>query len=356
MSKKCFGCGEILQSSDENKNGYILASKINDKDAICKRCFRLKHYGENKVLSSDEFESHKKEVEKIKAFSDLILLVAEPYDIATTVNYFNLKNAILVVNKMDVMPKNFDDIFFKEQIKKNTDFIDYVFISSLKNTGINKLVRIIYDYAKQKKISKVNVAMIGFSNVGKSALFKSIAQSFGKTTKNVISPNIGTTLKKIEQKLEKKDIVINLIDTPGVVDNKSLPNIYPQKLLKNLKITKKEQFINLALKPNEILMLTKDVYIESVDQKPILMQILKSSLVNHHKTSIKNFTKIMESNLVNIEKLDTKSKTIGLELKNKQINISGFCIISIKHIAKIKLTVSDMTQVYVEDISIRNKK
>ena len=40
MSKKCLGCGSLLQYNDENMEGFVLK-----EDALlCQRCFRIKYY------------------------------------------------------------------------------------------------------------------------------------------------------------------------------------------------------------------------------------------------------------------------------------------------------------------------
>lgn len=44
MTKKCSGCGVLLQNDNINKEGYV--DDLN-KD-ICERCFKLKYYGEYK--------------------------------------------------------------------------------------------------------------------------------------------------------------------------------------------------------------------------------------------------------------------------------------------------------------------
>ena len=42
MSKKCVGCGAVLQVLDEKKMGYTKSLEMD----YCMRCFRLKHYHE----------------------------------------------------------------------------------------------------------------------------------------------------------------------------------------------------------------------------------------------------------------------------------------------------------------------
>ena len=55
-TKKCIGCGSILQCEDINAEGYIPANKIEDS-IYCQRCFKLKNYGKKSVdttLISDD--------------------------------------------------------------------------------------------------------------------------------------------------------------------------------------------------------------------------------------------------------------------------------------------------------------
>jgi len=42
MTKKCLGCGSTLQDKDMEKEGYT----INIEKDYCRRCFKLKNYGE----------------------------------------------------------------------------------------------------------------------------------------------------------------------------------------------------------------------------------------------------------------------------------------------------------------------
>ena len=49
MTKKCSGCGVLLQNDNINKEGYV--DDLN-KD-ICERCFKLKYYGEYKEVTLD---------------------------------------------------------------------------------------------------------------------------------------------------------------------------------------------------------------------------------------------------------------------------------------------------------------
>ena len=49
MTKKCAGCGIILQFKDEKALGYIPEKKY-ENALYCMRCFKMTHYG---VQSND---------------------------------------------------------------------------------------------------------------------------------------------------------------------------------------------------------------------------------------------------------------------------------------------------------------
>ena len=48
MNKKCIGCGSVLQTEKPKEKGYIIKDKIKDSN-YCERCFKIIHYGEEKV-------------------------------------------------------------------------------------------------------------------------------------------------------------------------------------------------------------------------------------------------------------------------------------------------------------------
>ena len=52
MIKKCIGCGALFQTADENKPGFVEKENF-EKSIICKRCFRIKNYGDYKIVEKD---------------------------------------------------------------------------------------------------------------------------------------------------------------------------------------------------------------------------------------------------------------------------------------------------------------
>ena len=67
-SKKCIGCGVVLQNENMLQEGYV----INLEDDLCQRCFRLKNYGEYQIVtkSNEEYLEILKTVGQTK---DLVL-------------------------------------------------------------------------------------------------------------------------------------------------------------------------------------------------------------------------------------------------------------------------------------------
>ena len=51
MTKKCSGCGAILQSINQKDKGYIPPNKITNSN-YCERCFQIIHY--NKKIEVNE--------------------------------------------------------------------------------------------------------------------------------------------------------------------------------------------------------------------------------------------------------------------------------------------------------------
>jgi len=114
------------------------------------------------------------------------------------------KSLIVVLNKADLVPKEFLDKAISE-IEK--DFPVVVF-SAHKNIGVKNLLEKIKDLSKDKPIVKVGV--LGYPNVGKSSVINTLKKKKVATT----SPKPGMT---VGEKLVKLDENIYLIDTPGII-------------------------------------------------------------------------------------------------------------------------------------------
>lgn len=112
------------------------------------------------------------------------------------------KKLIVVVNKIDLVSRD----FLNKLRRENKDAF---FVSGNKNIGLSNLKRGIMITAKRMKIEEPKVSVVGYPNVGKSAVINALS----KRGKARVSERAGTT-KGIQW---IKAGSIRILDSPGVV-------------------------------------------------------------------------------------------------------------------------------------------
>ncbi len=246
-SKKCFGCGVLLQNENMLQEGYVL----NLEDDLCQRCFRMKNYGEYQMVtkSNEEYLNIMRSVGETK---DLVLYVTDLLNIEKDlleIRKILSNKMILVLNKKDVLPKSVKDeklIAYFENM--NIHFEDIIVISVAKNYNIDKLMKIV----KQNQTSK-NVYVVGHTNAGKSTLINKLIKNYSENTQELtISPLPSTTLNTVSIVLND---YLTLIDTPGLVDSKSLVNYALPELLKKLSPKKEIKPRTYQLRKNQSILI-----------------------------------------------------------------------------------------------------
>lgn len=256
-SKQCLGCGVILQDTNIAQEGYT-NSLEND---YCRRCFRMKNYGEyqTSTKSNDEY------IEILKSIgetNDLVLHIVDILNIGKDLNFIKeyLNNKmILVLNKRDVLPKSVKEEKIIEYIKNlGANYEEIIVISANKNYHIDELFKLM----KKHKTSD-NVYIIGNTNTGKSSLINQLIKNYSDNQDELtISPLPSTTLDKIEIELNDK---IKLIDTPGLVDRGNLVNYVETDLLKKISPKKEIKPRTYQLKKNQCLIIGNLVRIDYVE-------------------------------------------------------------------------------------------
>lgn len=223
---KCQGCGVTLQFIDKEELGF--ANNVESK--ICERCFRLKNYGEYKSVNLNN-KDYEQIINNIKDDS-LIVYVADLLSLDLSRIPQN-KNVLLVLTKYDILPKSTNESKLIFKLKENyPKVLDIIVVSSLKNYNIDKL------YCLLKKYSCNNdIYLIGNTNSGKSTLLNKLIKNYDeeKVENVTVSMYPSTTLDVLEIKLKG----LNIIDTPGLIDEGNYTNILNSKDLK--KITPKKE-------------------------------------------------------------------------------------------------------------------
>lgn len=316
---KCTGCGIELQNTDKSKLGYT----NNIEKSLCERCFRIENYGEYKKVTkaNDEYINILKEINKT---NDLVVLVLDIFNLTENINIIkeNINNdVLLVITKRDILPRSIHDEKLIEYIKKyNLKIKDQVVISSYKNYNFDEL------YEKINKYKKRNVAyVIGFTNAGKSTMINKLIYNYSDNNTNLTTSIMpSTTLDKIEIKLNDE---LTIIDTPGLLCEKSFYDILEGKDLKKIIPKKEIKPISYQIKEKQYIAIDKYAIIEAENINVVLF--MSNSL------DIKRLYK----------KPETKLKQQKISVNNNDIVINGLGFI--KCIGKSNINVYTYEEIKV---------
>lgn len=333
MIKKCLGCGAIFQSSEPLKEGFIEEENY-DKSVICKRCFRIKNYGEYSVVDKNK-DDYEKVFKEIKDKKDLVLFLCDIFTIDETIEYLNdFKGpVILVITKKDLLPKSVKEIKLLEYIKKNYNInaLGMIFVSSTKNYNLDQLKNVIKKYKTSD-----NVYLVGNTNAGKSTLINSIIKSYGKREVLITTSSLpATTLEVMKIKIDDD---LTLIDTPGLVTNDNyLVNVNP----KEVKIISPKVEIKpktYQMKPNQSLLIGEYARIDYLSNEK-----------NSFTLYLSNEIKVERINLNTNDKMRNLNK-ISFDLeRNKDIVINGLLFCKIVDKANVNVYTKDGVKVYERD-------
>ena len=113
MNQKCIGCRATLQTINTEEVGYVKEQNL-EKSSLCERCFRIRNYGDYKVVTKDNVE-YLKILESVNTSNDLVVLVVDVFNINAYLNNLSkiLTNPILLVlskrdNKSISLQEDFD--------------------------------------------------------------------------------------------------------------------------------------------------------------------------------------------------------------------------------------------------------
>ncbi len=227
-----------MQNTNPDEIGFV----PNLESPICKKCFRSKNYGEfdNNLNTFYELE----EIKEIKDDNVIMIVdIVNPYEtmISNINDYVEPENLIILVNKIDSLPKSIPQEAFIDWIAeiaemKGIDFNQLAMISTTKKINVDAVAAFILS-------SDRDTAIIGYSNVGKSSLIKALFNAVGLEVNNLITNSIGTTKEVIE--LEYEDKIIK--DYPGIILEGSYQNIMTIDQLKETHPKKEIKVTNYQL-------------------------------------------------------------------------------------------------------------
>ena len=351
--KKCIGCGEKLQYDNPVLPGYIPKNILETRDnIICKRCFRLKHYGEN-LEKEEEKDVYRLEVKKAVSEADIVIPIFDIIDFESSftneiIDLLEDKTILALINKIDLLPSyihisevsKWVNYYFNEN---NFFPSDIAFVSAEKKYGVNGIFRKIQYIAKnilKKKLdTKIKIAIMGVSNVGKSRLINLLLDKNSST----VSKFSGTTKKNIKNVKNTKEFKLEIIDTPGLIPDGRLSDLLNSdmsyKLVPSGEISRK----TYRLKEKMVFMMSNLAYFEVLsnpkNKNSSIVSVYASKEVKFHVTN-KNKVDELYSNLNFFNLLDeenyekyNKNEFITREYtidENEDLVISGLGYIEVK--------------------------
>lgn len=351
--KKCIGCGEKLQYDNPVLPGYIPKNILETRDnIICKRCFRLKHYGEN-LEKEEEKDVYRLEVKKAISEADIVIPIFDIIDFESSftneiIDLLEDKTILTLINKIDLLPSyihisevsKWVNYYFNEN---NFFPSDIAFVSAEKKYGVNGIFRKIQYIAKnilKKKLdTKIKIAIMGVSNVGKSRLINLLLDKNSST----VSKFSGTTKKNIKNVKNTKEFKLEIIDTPGLIPDGRLSDLLNSdmsyKLVPSGEISRK----TYRLKEKMVFMMSNLAYFEVLsnpkNKNSSIVSVYASKEVKFHVTN-KNKVDELYSNLNFFNLLDeenyekyNKNEFITREYtidENEDLVISGLGYIEVK--------------------------
>ena len=321
MNKKCIGCGCILQDKDVNVDGYV----IDINSDICQRCFRIKYYNEYKITSRNNSD-YVNILNSINS-NDLVVYVTSLFDIRLDF-IDSFKNVIVVLTKKDILPKSVKDYKLINYINSRYKCLDVEVISSIKNYNLDSL----FDKIKKYNNSG-NVYVIGTTNSGKSTLINKLIKNYSDSDIEITSSLYpSTTLDKIEINIDG----INIIDTPGLINEGSIINYIDNKMLRSITPKKEIKPRTYQLKGNGSISVGDLVRID--------YECVDTSMTIYVNNGI-NVSFLGKDN----DKLHDMNKQYFDIEKDKDIVISDLCFIKFTKEVKLNIYTFDNVMIYDRD-------
>lgn len=355
---KCIGCGAALQSEDETKKGYIPESGMKREDAICRRCYRLKHYNEimDVDIDSGEFMTM---LNSLYEVDGLIIKVIDAFDInASLIPSFNRivgdKKVIAVLNKTDLLPKsvNVNRLIHRAKLmlKENgITAVDTVAISALKNHGLDRLIDMVTRHAGGK-----DVYVVGTTNVGKSTLINQlIKMTTGDGEVITTSRFPGTTLDLIDIPLDENAFIY---DTPGVIVPSQMAHYVSKGDLKHITPSKEIKPVTFQLESGQTLFLSglARVDFESGDRNSFTvyasnhLTLHRTKTINAESFYEKHYNGLLAPPEIESPVLTENAKTFSFDVaEDSDIEISGYAFISLSAGAKVSVHVPKGVEVNI---------
>lgn len=232
MTKKCLGCGIVMQ----DKSPYTLGYTPKLENDYCERCFKITHY--NAKIDVSLKISNEELLKKINSSHSFVFFLVDflnIYEEVIDIYKRIIGPKMMVITKSDIIPKNIK----KEKVVKNLkdvyDIKEDIILCSVKTKeNLNSILKRIEE--------NTSCIMAGFTNSGKSSLINHLLGA------NItVSKNSNTTLDFIKLKVNEQIIY----DVPGFVPTSFIDSMTPKGYIKPISYQLKNKyclkFLNIIL-------------------------------------------------------------------------------------------------------------
>ncbi len=102
MTRKCTGCGTVLQNTDDQAPGYVPDLNM----AYCQRCFRMIHYDRHDSVEVEPL----KQLDHLKNLEGDFCWIMDVIDLETSLNsqfaeFYRNREVLVILNKCDLLPE-----------------------------------------------------------------------------------------------------------------------------------------------------------------------------------------------------------------------------------------------------------
>lgn len=341
-TKYCQGCGALLQTEDENKDGYVHPNALNREIVLCKRCFQLKHYGVFRP-GKETYHSIKMIHESVHLDDVLILVLDASLTMTPLLEHLKelnrYKNFYIIANRFEL---------YEEMIKKEKmlDFLSKnIQKAGLKAKKIYLLdhhLETIFDAILQSH-EKANLCFAGLENAGKTTLINQFLQKYYPNipllTKSLYP---GTTLQPLKIPL---DATHYLMDTPGIKSHRSMLHQLENSVLKKLQLDKKIVATSYQLCSRQAIHINNFLSFHYVAGEKQTILFYTSAMCTFTRSKEENAQRSFDSLIKDYTIKTNKIKTfedltyydIIIDKKKQDIVIEGFGFITISHPGQFRI-------------------
>lgn len=298
----CAGCGAVLQSEDPSGPGYVPELVTSQREQVlCRRCFRLRHYGRHEPVSLTA-DAYIKQVQSSVNRATGLLVMVDIIDFEgsfddTLLHLCRRKPFIVLVNKMDLLPKIVPRPEVEEWVYRRFEVAGLIpesciGISSIKfsKSAMKRL------WTEISEVLGPQVAVIGVTNVGKSSFLRAALRIGGRSEAEgpTVSDVAGTTLGVLSYRFD--EYALALMDTPGLIPEGRLSDRLCDECQRALVPHRPLTSSLLELVPQQSLLLSRYCQLDVIgtlggDERPLL-GVYVPEAVRIHKTNVEKAVKL----------------------------------------------------------------